>query len=202
MTNWETEDLRDRMHNDFMNSYDLLFTKSYRDNAFSEHVQSDLNELSSKLAQSDIYAAAILLDEQSKILVQSDVSNISFKRRTANETDLNRLKNCIRDAQKSVNNGQFPKEHKEGGMSSVGPDGYTQGWTLSDDKGNRRYLFINAKFFEEEIAMKKMIPRYIQTFIMMGVICFFLCLMISRIIARNEVSHDPDNVIGTVTNES
>lgn len=198
ITKWETEDLRSSMYNDFMNAYHLLFTVSYMDDNFSDHSQSYLSELSTKLAQSDIYAAAVILNEHGDILLKSDVSNISFNVRPANAVDLKRFGDCIRDAQEGVNNEQFPRGKMGGSIGSSGPYGYTQGWTLSDNNGDIRYLFINAKFFEDEAAVKSMIPRYAQIFILMGVICFFLCFIISKIVGK-EISREPKEVIDTLT---
>lgn len=197
LTKWKTEDLRSSMYNDFMNAYHLLFTVNYMDDNFSDHSQSYLSELSTKLAQSDIYAAAVILNEHGDILLKSDVSDISSKVRPASAVDLKRFGDCIRDAQEGVNNEQFPKGKLGGSIGSSGAFGYTQGWTLSDNNGDMRYLFINAKFFEDEVAVKSMIPRYAQMFILMVGICFSLCFIISKIVGK-EITREPKEVIDTV----
>ncbi|NCC86749.1 MAG: hypothetical protein EOM05_02630 [Clostridia bacterium] len=193
LTSWKAEDLQESMYNDFMNAYDLLYIKSNEDD-FLENPQTYLNEFSSELAKRNIYAAAVILNTQGDVLVKSDVSDIIFNGRTDNAVDLNRFADCIYDAQDSVNDENFPKGEKDIGFSSAGPTGYTQGWTLNKNNTNSGYIFINAKFFEGELAIKTMIPRYLQIFIILGIICFFLCFIVSRIV-KEEISRDPNEVM-------
>jgi hypothetical protein len=95
---------------------------------------------------------------------------------------LTRLADCTRDAQNGIKSNDFPKGQTGISMGSSGPSGYTQGWTLGNDEENMKYICINAKFFERELAVNSMIPRYIYTFIAMTMICLLLCFIIARLI--------------------
>ena len=183
LTNWKISDLHDSMHNDYMSAYDLLIQKSTDDN-FLEQAETHLTYLTSKLASRDIYAVAVILDEQGNISVKSKTSDICFANgREATAVDLNRLANCAYDAQNAINNKNFPSGQKDASIASSGPEGYIQGWTLDKTDGNKRYLFMNAKFFEGEVAIQKMISRYVISFVVMGIICLFLCIITSRFVS-------------------
>jgi hypothetical protein len=185
LSKWKAEDLRESMYNDFINAYHELFLRSGMDHDFSERTETYLSEFSATLARRGIYAAAIMLDAQGNIMEKTDVSNIYFNGRLANAVDLDRLESCIRDAQDGMKDESFPKDGSAS-IGASGPAGYTQGWTLHDDEGSLRYLFINTKFFEYGRAVQQLIPRYILTLVIMAIACFVLRAMIIGII-RKEV---------------
>ena len=191
LTNWKTDDLRGDMHNDFMNAYEILFQFSV-DEDFEEQADIQMSTLSARLANRGIYAAAVILDSQGSLLAQSDFSKVSFNGRQSNAVDLNRLEDCVRAAQNAFEH--FPKG-RESSVSSSGPEGHTQGWTIYDADGNARYIFVNAKFFERELAVEQMIDRYILSFIVMGATCLSLCIIISRLVNPRKVATEARGVL-------
>jgi len=189
LTNLKTDDLRESMHNEFMSASTLLFQGSW-DDSFPEQSELPLTVLSSHLARHDIHAAAVILDAEGNILTQSNVSNILFNRNSANAVDSNRLADCVRDARNALDSPNFPKGQRSTSMSSSGPEGHTQGWTLDNSEGDARYLFANAKFFESELVVKQMIPLYIFSFMLMGIACLFLCITISRLVGARKIERN------------
>jgi len=185
-TVWEVQNIRSSVSNDFMNAYELLYSQSANDSNFMERADGYLTEAVRKLAQRDIYAAAVIMDAQGEVISQSNLNDIYFgvRLRIANAVDSARLSSCVRDAKAGWS--ALPQTG-ESGFSSSGPDGYTQGWILEDDHGNLYAVLLNAKNYEQELVVKAMATRYIITFLVMLAICLLLCRIISRFFMRERV---------------
>lgn len=184
LTNWKAEDLTAGMHHDFMRTYTALFEQSAED-GFLENAGAYLTEFSAELAQRNVYAVAVILDKQGNILARGDLSGIALPGRAGKAADFDRLSACVRDAQAGFNHESFSKE-QGGSMGLTGPAGYTQGWTLGKERGDARYAFVNAKFFERELVLEQLRTRYVSAFIVMAAACLALCAALSRVMSRHK----------------